>query len=192
MITKKEVENAIKDKRDFVRIDYLKRYLKENPPVDVKKYIYLKLSEVYEEKGLFSEAGDMFDKIAMLCFTYSDKIKNYVKAAEFYIKDLNFEKATEASRRALSNANSTQRREIISQITEFYKTEALKYEKQNKKRKAAKVYEKLLKTKIDKEEEQSVRDRLKELYTELGMFKERRMIWNNKTAKHLKKLFILN
>lgn len=171
-MSKSEIEKELEEKGDFVQIDYLTRFLKEGLGIEMKKFIYLKLAEIYERKGMFHNATKMFNDAALISIAFSEKIKHYVKEAELYIKSGNFEKADEAVKKAGSNANASQKAEILFAIKNFYKRQAEIYEKEKRRNNASRIYEKLLQMKLSENEKQEIKERLLELYEKLGKFKE--------------------
>ena len=44
---KQDIDLVLEGKGDFIKIDYLNRYLKKMPPLEMRKYAYLKLAEIY-------------------------------------------------------------------------------------------------------------------------------------------------
>ena len=62
---KEEIEQSLENKGDFVRIDHLSRFLKDNLTMDIKKYVAIKLGELYDKKLMFSEAAKMYDIAAI-------------------------------------------------------------------------------------------------------------------------------
>lgn len=171
-MNKQEIEDFLNSKGDFVKIDHLTRFLKEDIPVDIKKFVYLKLAEIYEKKGMFNEAAKMFDNIALLSIAFSKKIKNYVKEAGLFIKAGYFDRADEAVRKAMGEANASEKAEIHFTIKEFYKKQALIYEKEKRRNHAARIYEKLLEMSLGEEEKQEIKKKLMELYDKLGRVRD--------------------
>lgn len=171
-MSKSEIEKELKGRGDFIKIDYLTRFLKETLPIDIKKFIYLKLAEIHERICMFERAARNFNDVALVSIAFSEKIKYYVKEAELYIKSGNFEGVDEAVRKALSDANASQKAEIYFVIKDFYKKQAQIYEGETRRNKASKIYEKLLQMKINEQEKQEIKERLLALYEKLGKFKE--------------------
>ena len=171
-MSKTEIENFLKNKGNFVQIDYLNRFLNESLSLDMKKFVCLKLALIYEKAGMFGEAAKSHSSAASVSITFSDKINNYVKESELYIKAGNFVKSDEAMKKAMNEANSVEKREIFITIKEFYKRQAKEYEECLKKGHAAKIYEKLLEMKLEEVEKEEIRKKLLELYEKLGKTKE--------------------
>jgi tetratricopeptide (TPR) repeat protein len=171
-MSKKDIEKELEGKGDFVQIDYLTKFLRENPRIDIKKFVYLKLADIYEERGMFNEAAKMLNDAALISIAFSEKIKHYVKEAELYIKSGDFEKVDKAVNKARSNANASQKAEILFAIRDFYKRQAEIYEKEKRRNNASRIYEKLLQMKLSENEKQEIKEKLLELYEKLGKFKE--------------------
>ncbi len=94
-MTKSEIEREVSKWGEYVQIDNLTRFLKTNPgiPVDVKKFVNQKLGEVYEKRKMFFDSAISYEKVAELCILQPEKIKNFLKAVNSYIKSGNFDRA---------------------------------------------------------------------------------------------------
>lgn len=167
-VSRSEVEQTIEGKGNFAQIDYLSRFLKKDLSIDVKKFVYLKLAEIYDKIKLFSDSARMYDSAAIISLTFADKIQNYVKETEQYIKAGDFNKADEAMKKAMSQGNSREKEEIYSKIKNFYRKTAEKYEEETKRNNASLVYEKLSEMKLNDLERFEVKNKLNELYEKLG------------------------
>ena len=143
-MNKTEVEKALNGKGDFVKIDHLTRFLKQDLPIDMKKYIYNKLIEIYDSKSMFSDSAKAYNNLAVISVTYVDQIKYHIKEAESYIKAGFFDKVYEATKKAMSEANSSQKHEINLAVKTAYLRQAEIYEQELKRSNAMRVYEKLL------------------------------------------------
>ena len=108
----------------------------------------------------------------MLADSYKDKEKYYIAEAELYIMSGHLEKVNTAMKDAMSNANATERENIIYTIKEFYKIQANTYENELKRRKASEIYEKVLEMSLLPSERQKIKDKLLELYDKLGKTQE--------------------
>lgn len=173
-MTKTEIEKEISAKGDYVKIDLLDRLLKEKQlPTDRRKFVYEKLSEIYENRGMLVESAKMHNNIAIASTPYSEKIVHHLKEAELYIKVGIFDFADEAVKKAIGESNNTKERENVSQsVKDFYKRQALVYEKERRRAQAIKIYEKLLQMSITSIERQEIKDKLSGLYEQTGRIKE--------------------
>ena len=172
-MTKNEIEKELQGKGDFVQIDHLSRFIKEkNLPIDKRKFVCLKLAEIHEKKGMLKDAAKMYNNIAIASIAFSEKIKNHVKEAELYIKAGAFDMVDEAVKKAMSEANATEKYNIQFIIKDFYKRQAETYEKELKRSYAVRIYEKLLEMNILELERQEIKEKLMMLYEKLGRLKE--------------------
>jgi len=175
-MTKSDIEKEIAGKGTFVQIDHLTRFLKEPLTMDMKKFVYLKLAEVYERINMFKDAAKMYDSMAGLSMTFVEKIKHHVKSLEAYIRGADIVGAENAMKKAVSEANSVQREDINQQALRMYKEQAALFEKNNKRGSAVQLYEKLMEMRISELERKEIREKLQGLYEKLGMRKELRDI----------------
>lgn len=171
-MNKSEIEKELQGKGDFVKIDHLNRLLKQNPPIERRKFILIKLGEIYESKSMFSDAAKSYNGATIASLTFKEKIQYSVKEAELYIKASYLEKGEQAIKTALSHANSREKEEIITGIKSFYKRQAEVYEKEMRRNNAIKLYEKLLTMKILDFERQEIKERLMNLYEKTGKLNE--------------------
>ena len=171
-MTKSEIEGELANKGDFVQIDYLTNFLKETMTRDMKKFVFAKLAKLYEKIGMLEEAAKNHSNAALISIPFSEKINHYVKEAELYIQAGNFEKADDARKKAMSQANSAEKEEIYFTIKDFYKKEAEAYERKLKRAHAARVYEKLLEMRISDSERKEIKEKLLDIYEKLGRTKE--------------------
>ncbi|GIU68700.1 MAG: hypothetical protein KatS3mg001_550 [Candidatus Pacearchaeota archaeon] len=171
-MSKSEIEKTLQGKGPFIQIDWLNRLLKEPLTMDMKRFVLLKIAELYEKVKMFSKAAESYNALAQISLTFADKINFYLKEAEFYIYSDNFSKADEATKKALLEANTLERKRIKTQILDFYKKQAEKYEKEKKRAKAAEVYEKLLEISTSQNEREEIKKKLVSLYEKLGKIRE--------------------
>lgn len=171
-MTKAEIERELGGKGDYVLIDNITRFLKENLPVDMRKFLYSKLSAIYEKRKMFGDAADIYGRTAEISLNSGEKVENYVKETECYIKAGFFDKADNAIRKIIGEAKASERAKIMISIKEFYKNQAKEYEKEKRRSMAVKTYEKLLSLNISDEEKEEINRHLTELYKELGMVKQ--------------------
>lgn len=171
-MTKSEIEKEISSKGTFVQIDYLTRFLKEPLTMDMKKFIYLKLGEVYERINMFKEAAKMYENMANFSITFVEKIKHHMRSVEAYAKGGDVVGGEDAMKKAMSQANSVQREEIYQQTLRIYKAQADTFEKSMKRTNAVQIYEKLLEMRIGEMERGVIREKLRVLYENLGRRKE--------------------
>jgi tetratricopeptide (TPR) repeat protein len=166
--TKSEVEENLRGRGSFVQLEYLTSLIKRELPVDVKKFVCVKLAEIYEKTNMFSDAARIYDTIAMISIKFSEKIDNYLKETQAYVKADSFERADQAMRKALGEATAVEKHRIAQEIKNFYLKLAQDYEKQLRKSHAIKIYEKLMNMPLNDIEKKQIKEKLMELYEKLG------------------------
>ena len=172
-MTKSEIEQFLKGKGDYVQIDHLGRFMKEpGLAMDTKKFIYLKLAELYEKAKMFSEAAKMCDHAADLSIPYAEKMGHYKREAELYARAGEFDRSEMAMKKAMSEVNYREKEEIYNSMKDFYKEQGKMYEKMEKRNQAVKFYEKVLEMRISDAERSEIKARLMELYKKLGKIRE--------------------
>ena len=169
---KSEIENAIKNCGDFVKIDHLTRLLKEKVPTDTRKFIQLKLGEIYERRFMFVDSAKAYEDAASCATTFAEQIKCYVKEAELLIMAGDFVRAEDSMKKAMVQANDFEKGSIYEGIKNFYKKQADALEKGNKRGNAVRIYEKLLEMQISDDERRLIKLKLVNLYEKLGKIRE--------------------
>jgi tetratricopeptide (TPR) repeat protein len=169
-MTKVEIEKELEGKGDYVLIDNITRFLKENIPTDVRRFVYLKLVVIYERRNMFFEAANIYGNLSDIAISESDRNNYLNKEAQSYIQAGFFEKADAAITKM--RVKELERRNIMASMTEFYKKQAELYEKEKRRNKAMKTYEKILTMNISEAEKNEINLKLMMLYRELGMIDE--------------------
>lgn len=171
-MTKVEIEKELFGKGDYVQIDNITRFLKENLPMDLKRFLYIKLVGIYEKRRMFSEAAELYSRLIEVCLIPSDRVNYLTKAAEDYIRAGFFDKADLMTREVLGEARPNERPKISLEIKEFYKNQAKEYEKEKRRSMAVKTYEKILALTLSENEKTEINNKLLGLYKELGMMSQ--------------------
>jgi len=171
-MTKVEIEKELTGKGDYVLIDNMTRFLKENLPVDIKRFVLLKLVEVYERRSMFSDAALVYDRLIEICMTPADKVGYRTKATECYIKSGFYDKADLSMKNLSGETRLGERAKMNSSIKDFYLKQAQTYEKEKRRARAIQTYQKLLTLNLLDVEKNEINKKLLELYKETGMIKE--------------------
>jgi len=172
-ITKLEVEEITKsNKGDFVKIDYLRRFLEQADNVEIKKFILVSLAAIYESKNMLNEAVKSVKAAGDISITFRDKIDSAMKEAELYIKIRDFEMADRAFHKAIGDANHQEKIEVQTKYYEYYKMQARIAEEQGRNRNAMEIYEKLFALLQVKESRLEIKEKLLEFYEKFGKIKE--------------------
>jgi len=168
---REEIEAKINTMSDFLKMEYLESCLKTIPDINVSRYCYKKLAELYEKKIMYPEAAKYMAKFGSLCVGSKEKISACVKEAELLIKAGSYDNSDYLYKKAMSLADEPGKFEIKRNMVNFYKQEAANFEKSNKMAGALKIYEKLVNFIVDAEKN-DVRKRMLEIYKKLGKVKE--------------------
>jgi tetratricopeptide (TPR) repeat protein len=171
-MTKVEIEKELMGKGDYVLIDNMTRFLKENLPVDIKRFVYLKLVAVYERRSMFADAAAVYDKLIEISMTPTDKTVYRTKATECYIKAGFFDKADLSMKNLSGEAKLGEKAKINSSIKDFYLSQAQTYEKEKRRAKAIQTYQRILTLNLLDVEKDEINKKLLTLYKETGMIKE--------------------
>ena len=177
--TKKEIETKIQSMGDYMQMGYLAACLKNPLDFDTRKFVLTKLSNLYESKNMFLDAGKMLKIAADINTTYQAKITDFVKACELFLRAGDHEQVDFCMKMALGNANEKQRGEIKRTIKEFYKMWGKFYLESGKKKQAVETYERLWNLDLTDGEKMEVKNGLMKTYNELGRIREYN-IWKNR------------
>ncbi len=167
-----EVEEKLKRMGDYMRIHYLNSCLKHPFDFDTKRFVFVKLSELYENKKMFLDSAKMMMSAAPINTTFQGKMADFVRAAELFIKTENFEDADIAFDKAMACGNEREKLEIKQKKIDFYKSRALYYFDNDKRHSALLAYEKLLTFNLNESERRETQSKLLYLYEKLGKIKE--------------------
>jgi len=172
MMTKSEIEEAIRDKGDFVKIDYLNRYLKKVDSLEMKRFILLNLASVNESRGLFNDAIKNVSAAGDISITFREKRDLYMKEVALWIKISDFMMAEKAFNKTLSYGNENDKLEIYSLYEETFRAIGKNYENQGKLRKALEVYDRLFNIVKIPQKKEEVKNKLLDIYSKLGRTRE--------------------
>jgi len=168
---REEIEAKLNTMSDFVKMEYLESCLKTNPDINVCKFCYKKLSELYEDKIMYPEASKYMAKFRELCVGTNEKVAAVVKEAELLVKAGQYVPADYLYKNAITLSDSAGKFEIKRKMVEFYKKEAERFEKSGRITGALRVYERLVNLLADAERTE-VKRKMLNIYQKLGMIKE--------------------
>jgi tetratricopeptide (TPR) repeat protein len=172
VISKSEIEEKISRSGDFVKIGFLDKCLKEPLGFDMKKFVMIRLSGIYEGKKMFSEAGKLMRGAADINTTFEGKIIDFVRAGELYVRGGKFLEADACFNNAISCGNEKQKIQIKISKRMSYITQGLTYLKEDKRRNAMEIYERIMEFDLNHSEKRKVQEILLDLYDKLGKIRE--------------------
>lgn len=179
-MSKSEIEKELRGKGDFVQIDYLNRYIAQKPSLHEKKFVFMKLIEIYTAKKMFSDVAKMYRNLSLLALSSQEKADYLINEVKAHIQSGRFDEADSVMRRAMEEVPTIKKIKIYDDIKNFYKNLAEQYEKESRRSYAAKVYEKLLNMRINEQEKSEIKNKLLTLYDQLGKFREFSVLNNRK------------
>lgn len=155
---------------DMLKIEYLENALKKDLPLEVRKYVHIKLSDLYVKRLMYGEAARKMGGAGELSQKFKEKKELFMKQVQLLIKNLNFDEAEKAYTKANQFANTvTEKAELRIQLEEIYKNKASELEKIQNNKKASYLYEKLLALEPGN---QQIKQKLLSLYSRIGKVKE--------------------
>ena len=154
------------------KIVYLESALKSNFGIESKRFIWKKISELYEERKMFEKAAKAMMGKAGFDITYSDKIDSYLRAGELYSNAGKVEDADQMFIRASRDANDQQKEKVRLTKKNIYLASAKDLESKGRNASSCKFYEKLIKMNLDSTEKEQIKQKLISIYKSLGKFKE--------------------
>ncbi|MEM3074840.1 MAG: hypothetical protein QW727_02780 [Candidatus Pacearchaeota archaeon] len=180
MVSKQEIEEAIKGKDDFVKINYLNRFLKKADSLDMKKFIHLNLAAINESKGLFYDAVKNVSSAGDISVTFREKRELYMKEVELWIKAGEFIFAEKAFNKAMGYGSENERVQMQIQYEDLFRAIGKSYEDQGKVRKAIEVYKRLFENTKNTSRKNEIKEKLSELYEKTGRILESDRVKNLK------------
>jgi len=162
---------------DLTKMEYLESALKlSDVSMDVKKFAYLMLTDLYEKRLMFDKAAKVMCAKAGYDITFREKIDSYLRAAELYAKSGNILLAEDMFLRATREGNSEQQAKVALARKNIYFSVANEMEKRARMANAVKFYEHLLTLKLDELEKSLIKKKLLEYYKKVGRFNDARMV----------------
>jgi tetratricopeptide (TPR) repeat protein len=171
-VTKREVEERLSKVGDYVKMDFLSQCLKKNLDFDTKKFVLLKLAEIYEARRMFSEAAKVMRGAAEINSTYESKLNDFMKSGTLFVKGGAFDEADVSFTKAMGCATDLQKQRIKATRKEAYKAQAKEFVSRERRSHAAIAYEKLLNMDLAPLEKKEMQTTLLGLYERLGKVKE--------------------
>lgn len=170
--SKAEIEARLATMGEYVKIDYLQRALNAHLDFETRKFVLTRLSGMYEDKGMLLEAAKLMKSAAEINTTFKNKIQDYMRCTELYVRGLSFQDADLMLAQAVALGNEREKVEIKAAYKKYYDQLAEISIKRDKRQNAKKAYEKLLTMDLSADEKKSVQDKLLKLYEKLGNIRD--------------------
>lgn len=169
---RRDIEQRLSKLGDYVKIDYLSSCLKKPLDFDTRKFVLLKLAEIYEQKNMFSDAAKMIQIAANINTTAQSQINDFIKAGGLFIKAGNFDLADSMFEKAFAYGDTIQKVMVKNAKRGMYKKQAELYLKNDKRKNAMLAYERLFELDLSPLEKREVHEKLLKLYESLGKIRE--------------------
>ena len=170
--SKSAIESKLSEMGDYVKISYLQRALKSGLSLDTRKFVLLRLSGIYEVKKMYGESARLVKSAGEINTTFKEKIGDYIKSVELYVKAGNYQEANLVFAQALALGNSKDKLVMKTKLKDFYLIEAKICYNNDKRNNARLLYEKILTLDLGVEEKIDVQKNLLVLYDKLGLIRE--------------------
>lgn len=170
--SKQEIEARLGTMGDYVKIDYLQRALNAHLDFDTRKFVLIRLAQMYEDKGMMMEAAKLMKSAAEINTTFKTKIQDYMKTVDLYIRAGSFQDADLMFAQALALGNDREKLDLKGAYKKYYTDLAQFYMQRDKRQFAKKAYEKLLTLDLTPVEKKTVQDNLLQLYQKLGNIRD--------------------
>ena len=178
-IARREIEAKLATIGDYVKMDFLQQCLKKQLDFDTRKFVLNKLAEIYESRKMYLEAGKLIRAAADINTTFENKMNDFMKSTELFIKAGNYDEADISFAKALASANERQKLAIKIKMKDICKMQASEFISRDKRKHAMLAYEKLLAMELDSAEKRGIQQQLLGLYEKLGKVKEYYAIQKN-------------
>ena len=170
--TKQAIEQKLATMGEYVKMSYLQRALRSGLDFETKRFALLKLAEIYTTKSMFAEAARAMKSAAEINTTYRDKIRDYMKAVDAFIKSGDYQEADILLSQALALGNDKEKKEIKDAQKKYYMAQASAYMAIDKRTQAKRIYEKIVTLELTSDERKNVQQNLLGLYEKLGNVRE--------------------
>ncbi len=171
-VNRRELEERLKNVGDYVKMDLLSSALKKQLDFDTKKFVLMKLAEIYEARKMFSEAARMMRNAAEINTTYDGKMNDFIKSCVLFTKGGSFDEADISFTKAMGSATELQKGRLKVVRKDALKAQAREYLNRDRRSHAVEAYEKLLSLELASDEKREAQNTLLMLYEKLGKIKE--------------------
>lgn len=169
---RRDMEARLQKMGDFVKMDYLLSSLKKHLDFDTRRFVLLKLAELYAARRMFLDAARMMQSAAPINTTNKAKAADFISSGELFIRGGGFDMADSAFDKALACVTDPEKIDIKRKRVSAYKERAEEFLKNDKRQNALIAYERLMGLGLDEHEKREVQGRLLELYNRLGKVRE--------------------
>ena len=171
-ISKQEIEDKISRVGDYVKMDFLQSCLKKHLDFETRRFVLLKLADVYEDRGMFSEAARLISTSAEINSTLDGKSRDYVRSMQLFVKSGKFDEADISFSKALACGEGLQKERVKTARKEVYQKQCKEFLKKDKRRLALEAHERFLPMNLSPNEKEETQKVLLDLYEKLGKMRD--------------------
>ncbi len=142
--TKGEVANKANTMSDFLKMEYLELCTQRVNNLEILKYCYSELINLYESRVMYSDALKYLSKLRSLTTIPREAFPLYKKEIELFLKAGYYDKVLGSYNEAVKLTNEINSLELRREVIRLYRLEADKLESTHKYAVLVKLYEKLL------------------------------------------------
>ena len=165
-----EIESELRKMPSFSKVSFLDGILKSDATIDVKRFVYLKLAQVYGDIGMNKEASRNIHKAAEKAMNLNDKAEILKAEIEFLIKSEDYEGVSDVFRRIVNLGGDSGATKVM--IKEMFNAKARQMMDKGNKNKAVDAYEKMLGYVSEAEDEIMIKEILLTLYRDTGKIQD--------------------
>ena len=168
----------------MLQSEYLENILKRmTVQQDVRVFAAKNLADLYVRRGLWSTAAKILSSAAEASEVFSERKSLFMGVGVYYIKAMEYMLADDAFKKALEATSPGEKAVVSADIRNLFMQEADLLYKDAKIAKAAKLYERMLKTSSAASEKKKIMENLSFLYEKLARISE--SIQMRESAKNL-------
>ncbi len=169
--SKDEIVNKAEKMSDFLKMEYLELCSERLKEIEILKYCYSQLVNLYEKRVMYSDALKYLAKLQSLAVGPMEKFQLCEKEIEILIKAGNYEQVMTSYKEAIKSTNETGSLNLKRKIIKLYREQANKFELGSKYSSLSKLYERLIPWLTDTEKNE-IMNRLFVVYKKLGKVRE--------------------
>lgn len=169
--TKEEIEERANRMQDFLKMEYLEECSKKSTSIEVLRYCFFELSELYEKHFMYSDAVKYIIKFRQLNIGTKERTMAYLREVELLIKGGSYDKADFLLKELVKFVTGVEREEIMRKVIGVYKQEAEEFERTRKYSSLLNVYRKLVHL-VNENEKMIIQKRTVSLLIRLGKIRE--------------------
>jgi len=175
--SKEEFANKLKTMNTpLIKINYIEDALRGTIDIAARAYLGDILTELYVEMKMFDKAARALSNKASVSTTFKDKMELYCRAGDLMAHAQRLEEAEGLYVKAMREVTEPMQLVIKKRMKDAFLKVANEMWVGGRKSGAIKFYEKLIKMPLDANEKAGVKDKMMEMYKNMGRFSEMKIL----------------